>query len=83
LQEGVDYTDVPNTQVRRITAQRLLESKRSIPHYYLTVDLNADKLLALRAELNEKLAPSGAKLSVNDFIVKASALVRDATHSSC
>jgi pyruvate dehydrogenase E2 component (dihydrolipoamide acetyltransferase) len=75
-QDGVDYTDMPNTQVRRITAQRLLESKCTIPHYYLTVDLNADKLLQLRAELNEKLAASGAKLSVNDFIVKASALVR-------
>ena len=65
-----------NTQVRRITAERLLQSKTTIPHYYLTVDLNADKLLELRAQLNEKLAASGGKLSVNDFIVKASALVR-------
>lgn len=71
-----DYTDVPNSQIRRITAQRLLESKTTIPHYYLTVDLNADRLIKLRAQLNEALAPSGAKLSVNDFIVKASAMVR-------
>lgn len=71
-----DYTDVPNSQIRRITAQRLLESKTTIPHYYLTVDLNADRLIKMRAQLNEALAPSGAKLSVNDFIVKASAMVR-------
>lgn len=64
-----------NTQVRRITAERLLQSKTTIPHYYLTVDLNADKLLELRTQLNEKLAASGGKLSLNDFIVKASALV--------
>ena len=75
LQFGAEYSDVKNTQVRRITAERLLQSKTTIPHYYLTVDLNADKLLELRTQLNEKLAASGGKLSVNDFIVKASALV--------
>ncbi|BDA46555.1 Dihydrolipoyllysine-residue acetyltransferase component of pyruvate dehydrogenase complex, mitochondrial [Coccomyxa sp. Obi] len=69
-----DFTDIPNSQVRRITAQRLLESKTTIPHYYLTVDLNADRLLKLRAQLNESLAASGQKLSVNDFIIKASAV---------
>ena len=71
-----DFTDVPNSQIRKITAQRLLESKTRVPHYYLTIDCNADRLLALRAALNEKLAASGGKLSVNDFIIKASALVR-------
>lgn len=76
MQMGAEYSDVKNTQVRRITAERLLQSKTTIPHYYLTVDLNADKLLELRGQLNEKLAASGGKLSVNDFIVKASALVR-------
>ncbi|CAK0785753.1 hypothetical protein CVIRNUC_008964 [Coccomyxa viridis] len=71
---GAEYSDVKNTQVRRITAERLLQSKTTIPHYYLTLDLNADKLLELRSQLNEKLAASGGKLSLNDFIVKASAL---------
>ena len=82
---GAEYSDVKNTQVRRITAERLLQSKTTIPHYYLTVDLNADKLIELRAQLNEKLAASGGKLSVNDFIVKASALVRavSGTWSRC
>ena len=62
--------------MRRITAQRLLESKTSVPHYYLTVDCRMDKLLALRAQLNKALEKDGGKLSVNDLIVKASALVR-------
>lgn len=79
---GAEYSDVKNTQVRRITAERLLQSKTTIPHYYLTVDLNADKLLELRGQLNEKLAASGEKLSVNDFIVKASALVHSPTPAS-
>lgn len=61
--------------MRRITAQRLLESKTSVPHYYVTVDVRMDKLLALRAQLNKALEKDGAKLSVNDLIVKASALV--------
>ena len=62
--------------MRRITAQRLLESKTSVPHYYVTVDVRMDALLALRAQLNKALEKDGAKLSVNDLIVKASALVR-------
>ena len=77
-----DFTDQPNSQIRKITAQRLLESKTTVPHYYLTIDLNADKLLALRGALNEKLAPSGGKLSVNDFIIKASAMVRRTLHAA-
>ena len=76
VQAEGDYTDVPNSQIRRITAQRLLESKTTIPHYYLTIDVNADRLVKLRAQLNEALAPSGAKLSLNDFVIKATALVR-------
>ena len=48
-----------------------------MPHYYLTVATRVDKLMALRSQINESLAASGeGKLSVNDFIVKASALVR-------
>ena len=49
-----------------------------VPHYYVTVVNRMDALLALRAQINEALAASGeGKLSVNDFVVKASALVRD------
>lgn len=69
------YTDVPNSQIRKVTARRLLESKQQVPHYYLTISARVDTLLSVRKALNESLAASnGAKLSVNDFIVKAAAL---------
>lgn len=70
------YKDVPVAQIKKITAQRLLESKQTIPHYYLTIDCKVDKLLALRKQLNDALASGqGGKLSLNDFVIKASALV--------
>lgn len=68
------FTDLPNSNIRRITAARLLESKQSIPHYYVTVSVRVDKMMTLRKQINEALASDGTKLSVNDFIVKASAL---------
>lgn len=70
------YKDVPVQQIKKITAQRLLESKQTIPHYYLSVNCRVDKLIALRQELNQALAAGqGWKLSVNDFVIKAAALV--------
>lgn len=70
-----EYVDIPNTTVRKITAARLLESKQTIPHYYLSIECNVEELMKLRTQLNETLAASdGGKLSVNDFVVKASAL---------
>ena len=61
------------SQIRRVTAQRLLESKQQIPHYYLSVDTAMSKLLSLRTQLNETLLAAGQpKLSVNDFIIKVS-----------
>lgn len=69
-----DYRDVPVSQIRRVIARRLLESKQTIPHYYLTVDVSLDKLTAVRKQLNDQLASRGTKLSVNDFVVKAAAL---------
>ena len=68
-----DYSDIPNSQIRRITAKRLLESKQTVPHYYLTIDCRVDKLVQLRQQLNAGLAKDGKKLSVNDFVIKASA----------
>ncbi|CAK9210731.1 unnamed protein product [Sphagnum troendelagicum] len=76
----VDYTDIPNTQIRRVTAKRLLLSKQTIPHYYLSLDTRVDKLLKLRAELNAVLESSktkdapAKKISLNDFVIKAVAL---------
>lgn len=70
---GATYADLPISNIRKVTASRLLESKQTIPHYYLTIEARVDKLLKLREELNAK---SGGKykLSLNDFVVKASAL---------
>ncbi len=62
------------SNMRKTIAKRLTESKTTVPHFYLTVDCELDKLLAQRGELNEKLADSGIKISVNDFIIRASAL---------
>ena len=73
--QAEDYSDIPNSQIRRITAKRLLESKQTVPHYYLTIDCRVDKLVKLRQQLNASLAKDGKKLSVNDFVIKASAQV--------
>jgi pyruvate dehydrogenase E2 component (dihydrolipoamide acetyltransferase) len=64
---------VPVSNVRGIIARRLVESKTQIPHFYLEVEVDAGPLLELRARLNASLEKEGAKLSVNDFILKACA----------
>lgn len=69
---GAHY-DVPVSSIRAVIAKRLLESKVTIPHYYLTVDVNMDAVTRLRATFNERLAKDGVKLSVNDFVIKATA----------
>ncbi|XP_015379518.1 PREDICTED: dihydrolipoyllysine-residue acetyltransferase component of pyruvate dehydrogenase complex, mitochondrial-like [Diuraphis noxia] len=71
---GDGFVDKPVTNVRKIIAKRLLESKQTIPHYYLTVDLGLDNIVLLRKRMNELLEKEGIKLSINDFIIKAAAL---------
>lgn len=71
---SASYTDIPLTNIRQVIARRLLQSKQTIPHYYLSIDVRMDRILRLRKGLNEILSKEGTKLSVNDFIVKASAL---------
>ena len=71
--------DTPHTieklsNMRKTIARRLTEAKQTIPHIYLTVDINLDAMLKLRSELNETLAPREIKLSVNDLLVKALAI---------
>lgn len=66
------YTDIPLTGMRKTIAARLTESKQTSPHYYLTVSIKMDKIMKLREALNAK-ADGRYKLSVNDFIVKATA----------
>ena len=64
---------VPASSMRAIIAKRLLEAKTQIPHFYLEIELDAEPLGALRAQLNAAFEKEGVKLSVNDFILKASA----------
>ena len=64
------YTDVPHSNMRRTIARRLLESKSTVPHFYLNVQCRMDRLVAMRAEVN---AQSSVKISVNDMVVLAAA----------
>lgn len=68
-----DYTDTPVSNMRRTIGARLTQSKQELPHYYVTVDITMDKVMKLREVFNKTLAEKdkAAKLSVNDFIVKA------------
>ena len=74
LYEGRAYTEIALDGMRRTIAARLTEAKQTIPHFYLRRTVRLDALLALREEINRQLAPRRVKLSVNDFIIKASAL---------
>ncbi|KAK6153580.1 hypothetical protein DH2020_013219 [Rehmannia glutinosa] len=75
ISAALDFTDIPHTQIRKVTALRLLQSKQTIPHYYLTVDTCVDKLMELRSQLNSLQEASGGKrISVNDLVIKAAAL---------
>ncbi|CAJ0640920.1 15003_t:CDS:2, partial [Entrophospora sp. SA101] len=66
------YKDIPLSNVRKVIATRLSESKQAIPHYYLTVEVEVDEVLKLRETLNSQ-SNGRYKLSVNDFIIKAAA----------
>jgi pyruvate dehydrogenase E2 component (dihydrolipoamide acetyltransferase) len=76
LYEGIAYEEVPLNSMRRTIATRLVEAKQTIPHFYLTTDLDVGRLMAMREEANAA-APEGKegqpvfKLSVNDFVIKA------------
>lgn len=62
------------SSIRQSIAKTLSQSKQTIPHYYLTVEIEVDQLIQLREEMNNMLAKENVKLSVNDFIIKAAAL---------
>jgi pyruvate dehydrogenase E2 component (dihydrolipoyllysine-residue acetyltransferase) len=76
LYEGIAYEEVPLDPMRRTIATRLVEAKQTIPHFYLTADLSAGRLIAMREEANaaapkDKSGRPAFKLSLNDFIIKA------------
>ncbi len=71
------HSAIPNSSVRKVIARRLAESKQFTPHFYVSIDVELDALLALRAQLNGKSpkeGPGAFKLSVNDLLIKACAV---------
>jgi pyruvate dehydrogenase E2 component (dihydrolipoamide acetyltransferase) len=68
---GIPHEVIKLSGMRKTIARRLTESKQQVPHIYLTVDVQLDKLLKLRGELNAGLASRNVKLSVNDLLIKA------------
>jgi pyruvate dehydrogenase E2 component (dihydrolipoamide acetyltransferase) len=63
----------PVTKLRSVIGRRMTQSKQELPHFYVTTEVDAEPMLTMRAQINPAL-PEGEKLSVNDFIVKATAL---------
>jgi pyruvate dehydrogenase E2 component (dihydrolipoamide acetyltransferase) len=70
-----DADEVPLNRMRRLTAQRLTRSVQEAPHFYLTSVVDAEPLLAYRAELNAALADRGPKITITDLILKACAVM--------
>ncbi len=79
---GDDFTDIPLSQMRKTVARRLSESLGPVPHFFLSIDVDMTRLMAARARLNQHLAAQGTKVSVNDLIIKATAVAL-ARHPEC
>jgi pyruvate dehydrogenase E2 component (dihydrolipoamide acetyltransferase) len=75
------FVEVPLSLMRKAIAERMIESKRAAPHFYLTIDCEVDSLLDIRHEINSRrgddAGEGGLQLSVNDFVVRAAALALD------
>lgn len=70
----VNYQDLELNNYRAVTAKRLTQSKQTVPHYYLTVDIDLENVIKVRKDLNEQLAKENVKISINDFVIKATAM---------
>ena len=68
------YDLIPMDGMRKTVARRMTESFRDVPHFPLTIDIEIDELLAVRARINKLLEPQGVKASVNDLVIKAAAV---------
>ncbi|MDE0074014.1 MAG: dihydrolipoamide acetyltransferase family protein [Gammaproteobacteria bacterium] len=77
---GEDFVDVPLTQIRKTIARRLVESLGPVPHFFLTADVDMARATELRRQFNE--LELGARISVNDIVIKATALAL-ARHPEC
>ena len=71
---GDDFVDIPLSQMRKTVARRLAESLGPVPHFFLTVDVDMTRALEARVRVNELLAAQGAKASLNDLVIKATAV---------
>jgi pyruvate dehydrogenase E2 component (dihydrolipoamide acetyltransferase) len=65
---------IPHSRMRKTIAQRMVDAKKAAPEIHVTVDVRVDQLVAIREQLNAKLAPEKIKLSLGDFVTKAVAL---------
>ncbi len=74
LPEGPDVEIIDVSRMRSQIAARTLESKQQIPHFYVTLSINAEPMLALRKQINASMGEDGVKVSINDMFVKAVAL---------
>lgn len=69
-----EYRAVPNNNMRKVIAKRLLESKLTVPHFYLSIECTMDACLAAREQINNSFGDDKSKkISVNDFVILASA----------
>ncbi len=71
---GEDDTAVPASKLRQAIARRMVESKTTVPHFQVTMEIDMAPVLALREQLNEMLAEEGVKVSINDILVKAAGI---------
>jgi pyruvate dehydrogenase E2 component (dihydrolipoamide acetyltransferase) len=71
---AASFTDANVSNIRKVIAAKLTESKTTVPHYYLTIDIDLEQAQELRSKFNTTLADRGKKLSINDFVMKASAM---------
>ncbi len=69
-----EFVEVSLDGMRKTIAARLVEAKQTIPHFYLRREIHLDELLRLRVKVNDALKPKDMKVSINDFIIRASAL---------
>lgn len=72
-ERGSSHEVVPLSATRKTIARRLVEAKQTIPHFYLTIDVDAEPLINAREELNRTLAEQGEKISLNDLVIRACA----------
>ena len=73
-----EFKEIQLNGMRKTVASRLTEAKQNVPHFYLRKEIIIDELLIVRSRMNEHLASTNSKLSINDFIIKACALALQA-----